>query len=77
MSEINNSYYASSFDEFRAKGIPEQKVNWFEIYVKKEKSFEKSIMDLDEKMNLMIRTMGNLEKVLMSKMEYLEHRIDH
>jgi hypothetical protein len=72
MSEINNSYYASSFDEFRAKGIPEQKVNWFEIYVKKEKS----IMDLDEKMNLMIRTMGNLEKVLMSKMEYLEHRID-
>jgi hypothetical protein len=73
MSEINNSYYASSFDEFRAKGIPEQKVNWFEIYVKKEKS----IMDLDEKMNLMIRTMGNLEKVLMSKMEYLEHRIDH
>lgn len=64
------------FNNFNEVYPTEPKVNWFEIYVKKEKAFEKSIRDLDEKMNLMIRTMGQLEKTLLAKMEYLEHRIE-
>jgi hypothetical protein len=64
------------FEDFRQIYPSEPKANWFEIFVKKEKSFEKTIRDLDEKMNLMIRTIGQLEKALMTKMEYLEHRID-
>lgn len=68
--------YQTSLNDFGANEIPEPKVNWFDIYVKKEKEFIKSIRDIDAKMNFIIRTLGEVEQRLLSKMEYLEHRID-
>ena len=81
LAEAKMSKLAEAIAEFDKTFLPKPepetpKVNWFDIYVKKEKEFIKSIRDIDAKMNLIIRTLGEVEQRLLSKMEYLEHRID-
>jgi hypothetical protein len=74
LDEIHKKY-SDSFNSFTEPA--EQRANWFEVYLSKEKQFERAVKQIDEKMNLMLRSFGEFENRLLKKIEYLEDKIDY
>lgn len=77
MSKLDEVHkkYSDSFSEFTDPIVP--KANWFEVYIKKEKDFNKAIRDIDLKISLLVRTLAETEQRIMSKLERLEDKIDY
>jgi hypothetical protein len=68
-------------DELWAESIKEEKnqppkANWFEIYVKKEKEFQKAISLIDAKIDFVLCSTGDGYKLLSEIITHLDAKID-